>query len=151
MEIRKLEPGERPPYDLLLLADPSIERVEQTVKLGDCYVAYEEEVPVGVYVLYETEPRLVEITNLAVKESAQGKGIGRMLVIHAFEQAKSLGMKEIIVKTGNSSIPVLALYQKCGFRMMYIERDYFVIHYDDPIVEDGIPCLDQVHLSKSLP
>ncbi|KHF37127.1 putative N-acetyltransferase YvbK [Paenibacillus sp. P1XP2] len=56
----------------------------------------------------------------------------------------------MIVRTGNSSLNQLGLYQKCGFRMVRIERDYFVNNYPEPIFENGIPCRDQIVLELML-
>jgi GNAT superfamily N-acetyltransferase len=51
-----------------------------------------------------TRPETAELVNIAVKEDLQGKGIGRQLVMHAIETAKSQGFKTIEIGTGNSSI-----------------------------------------------
>ena len=51
MKIRKLLKHETPPFELLLLADPSREMVEQYIANGECRVAEEEGEIVGVYVL----------------------------------------------------------------------------------------------------
>ena len=61
--------------------------------------------------------------------------------------AKEQHYKQLDVRTGNSSISQLAFYQKAGFRIIEIIPDYFTIHYEEPIIEDGIPCLDQLKLS----
>ncbi|WCN36270.1 hypothetical protein [Aneurinibacillus uraniidurans] len=34
------------------------------------------------------------------------------------------------IGTGNSSIGQLALYQKCGFRIIGVDRDFFIKHYN---------------------
>ncbi len=61
-----------------------------------------------------------------------------------------MGYKTLEVCTGNSSIGQLALYQKCGFRMSGIERDFFIKHYHEPIFENGIQCRDRVRLTQEL-
>lgn len=43
-----------------------------------------------------------------------------------------------------------ALYQRCGFSIESIEKDYFVRHYPDPIYENGIECRDMVRLRMEL-
>lgn len=42
----------------------------------------------------------VELVNIAVDEAQQGKGIGKQLVFHAIQQAKTQGFKTIEVGTG---------------------------------------------------
>ncbi|MED4581334.1 GNAT family N-acetyltransferase [Brevibacillus choshinensis] len=139
-----------PPMELLLLADPSQTLVEGYLKRGSCYVAIAEEMIVGVYVLLPTRPDTIELVNVAVDEAHQGKGIGKKLVLHAIEQAKQLGYRTIEVGTGNSSVDQLALYQKCGFRMTGIDRDFFLRHYDEPIFENGIQVVDMVRMSQDV-
>ncbi|MFC8688556.1 GNAT family N-acetyltransferase [Brevibacillus porteri] len=150
MDIRKLTAQEQPPMELLLLADPSVRLVEDYVQRGQCYVAVLEDSIVGVYVLIPTRPDTIELVNVAVGEAQQGKGIGKKLVLHSIEIAKSLGYKTIEVGTGNSSVGQLALYQKCGFRMNWIDRDFFLRHYEEEIYENGIQVVDMVRLSQDI-
>jgi ribosomal protein S18 acetylase RimI-like enzyme len=105
---------------------------------------------VGVYVLLETRPETVELVNVAVREDMQGKGIGKQLVLHAVETARQLGFRTMELGTGNSSISQLGLYQKCGFRIVGVDVDYFVRHYQQPIFENGIQCRDMVRLRRDL-
>ncbi|CAH0343975.1 GNAT family N-acetyltransferase [Bacillus sp. CECT 9360] len=150
MQIRKLNVNEKPPMNLLLLADPSQELVEEYIRRGECFVAEVRDQVIGVYVLLPTRPYTVELVNIAVAESQHGKGIGKQLVTDAVQTAKSKGYKTIEVGTGNSSIGQLALYQKCGFRMVGIDSDFFVRHYDEEIYENGIQCRDMVRLALDL-
>ncbi|MGE1210156.1 GNAT family N-acetyltransferase [Bacillus pumilus] len=147
IQIRRLSHDESLPMDLLLLADPSKEKVLTYVQSGSCYAAFHEEDVIGVYVLTSLSQHSVEIMNVAVKESWQGRGIGKQLVRHAIAEAKAAGFHTIEIGTGNSSIQQLALYQKCGFRLTSIDRDFFLKHYDEPIYENGIQCIDMVRLS----
>ena len=144
--IRKLKHDEKTPMDLLLLADPSEKSILKYIGKSEVYAALENNHIIGVYVLTEIAPKKVELMNVAVAESHQGKGIGKLLVCHAIEVAKTSGRDSIEIGTGNSSIQQLALYQKCGFRMKEIFHDYFVKHYEEPIFENGIQCRDMVRL-----
>ncbi|SFL75469.1 GNAT family N-acetyltransferase [Pelosinus propionicus] len=150
MEIRKLKTNKEAPWQLLLLADPSKTIVKEYLKRGECYVAEIEEQIIGVYVLLPTRPETVELVNIAVVEQKQGKGFGKQLVIHAVQNAKVKGYKTIELGTGNSSIGQLVLYQKCGFRINGIDRDFFVTHYAEEIYENGIQCRDMIRLSQNL-
>ena len=150
MEIRNLHPGEAPPMELLLLADPSRKLVEEYLHRGETYVAVEDHRTVGVYVLLPTRPDTVELANVAVAEELHGRGIGKSLVRHAVRTAKARGYRTLEVGTGNSSIGQLALYQKCGFRIVGVDIDFFTRHYEEEIYEDGIPCRDMIRLSQDL-
>lgn len=148
--IRPLGSGEEPPMELLLLADPSRDIVEGYLGRGKCYVAEEDGAVIGVYVLIPTRPEMVELVNVAVEESRHGRGIGKQLVLHAVRTAREEGARTIEVGTGNSSVAQLALYQKCGFRITGVDRDFFIRHYPMEIVENGIPCRDMIRLSQDL-
>jgi ribosomal protein S18 acetylase RimI-like enzyme len=150
MEIRKLKSGEKPPMDLLLLADPSERLVVDYLKRGDCFVAENQQQTVGVYVLIPTRPETVELVNVAVVEEQHGRGIGKQLVKHAIQVAKEKGYKTIEIGTGNSGMGQLALYQKCGFRIIGVDRDFFVRHYPEEIYENGIHCRDMIRLSQDI-
>ncbi|MCT2536344.1 GNAT family N-acetyltransferase [Aquibacillus koreensis] len=150
MEIRLLRKEEKPPMDLLLLADPSIDHVEAYLKKGYCFLVKQDTQVIGVYVLLPSTLETVELKNVAVSEEHQGRGIGKLLVMDAMKKAKEKGFKKIEVGTGNSSIGQLALYQKCGFRITGITRDFFIDHYQEKIMENGIQCKDMIRLCQEL-
>ena len=147
VHIRALRVHEEYPLSLLLLADPSQEIVEGYIRRGQCFVAERTSQIVGVYVLIDTRPQTVELVNVAVAEEERGKGIGKRLVCHAIETARRMDCRTMEVGTGNSSVGQLALYQKCGFRIVGVDTDFFVRHYSEPIYENGIQCRDMVRLS----
>lgn len=150
IEIRKLDNKKEIPYDLLLLADPSIEVINDYIYRGDCYVAYINDNIAGAFLLVRTRPLTLELVNIAVKEVYQGKGIGKRLILNAIDIARKNNTKILEVGTGNSSISQLALYQKCGFRMVGVDRDFFKIHYKEKIIENEIECVDMVRLRMDL-
>ncbi|MGN7410385.1 MULTISPECIES: GNAT family N-acetyltransferase [unclassified Sporosarcina] len=150
MKIRKLKANEKSPVDLLLLADPSIDMIKEYVEKGDCFVAESEQRIIGTYVLLQISSGNVELMNVAVAEDLQGRGIGKKLVLNAIQVAENQGYTTLHVATGNSSIGQLALYQKCGFRIVGVESDHFIIHYPDAIFENGIQCRDRILLTRSL-
>lgn len=134
------------PMELLLLADPEEQAIQAYITRSKCYVKELDGKTVGTYVLLPTRPHTVEIMNIAVEETLQGKGIGQQLLQHAIQTSKELGYRIVEIGTGNSSISQLYLYQKCGFRMVGIDKDYFTLHYNEPIFENGLPCRDMVRL-----
>ncbi|MNP08997.1 putative N-acetyltransferase YvbK [compost metagenome] len=148
--IKLLDNNQEIPYELLLLADPSIDLVEEYVRRGYCYLAFRENELVGEFVLIHTHPQTIEIVNIAVTEGYQGQGIGRTLILTAIEEAKKLNASIIEIGTGNSGIKQLKLYQKCGFRIFGIDPDFFVRNYEEEIYEDGIQCKDMIRLRMEL-
>lgn len=150
LQIRRLRVGEPTPMALLLLADPSERLVEKYVERGECFVADRKGDVVGVYVLLETRPDTMELVNVAVREDVQGSGIGKILVLHAVETAQIAGFRTIELGTGNSSVGQILLYQKCGFRIVGVDSDFFIKHYDELIFENGVQCRDMIRLRRDL-
>jgi ribosomal protein S18 acetylase RimI-like enzyme len=136
--------------ELLLSADPSEEMINEYLPRGKCYVAEIEQRIMGVYILLPTRPDTVELVNIAIDNSFQGQGFGKQLIHHAVQTAKRQGYKTIEVGTGNSSILQLALYQKCGFKIIGVDKDFFVRHYPEIIIENGLQCKDMIRLSQAL-
>jgi len=149
MQVRKANSGEIP-RNLLALADPSEKSVNDYIERGICFLLEEGSKIKGVMVLLPTRPHTIEIVNIAVEEQYQDKGLGKYMLNEAFKIAKLEGYTIIEIGTGNSSLQQLFLYQKCGFRITGIDKDFFIKHYDSPIFENGIQCCDMIRLSKDL-
>lgn len=150
LTIQKAKNYDESLYKLLLLADPSKEIVDEYLARGECYTANIAGELAGVYVIITTRPQTAEIVNIAVKPTMQKQGIGKLLIRDAIEKAKHMGARVIEIGTGNSSMHQLSLYQKCGFRLQGIDRDFFIRHYEEEIFENGIQCRDMVRLYLDL-
>lgn len=150
LNIEKLQDKEEPPMYLLELADPSINNINAYLKSGTCFVAKQKSEIIGIIVLDEINHSIFEIKNIAVKESYQGKGFGKLLLKFAEEVSNKLGYKKLRIGTGNSSIGQLALYQKLGFEISRINKDFFIKNYKKPIFENGIQCKHMILLEKEL-
>ncbi|MGK0554100.1 GNAT family N-acetyltransferase [Macrococcus capreoli] len=135
---------------LLLLADPSVEMINQYIKTGLVYKLEIENKTIGVVVLKQVCESTIEILNIAVSEAYQGKGYGKMMLKEAEKIAKHSGYNNLIIATANSSLNQLALYQKCGFRIVGIEKDFFINEYKEVIMENGKRAMDKIILSKNI-
>lgn len=134
--------------DLLLLADPNTEAVKRYLQISELFVVSEGSEKIGVAVL-TSENGEYELKNIAVLPTYQGRGIAKDLIAAIKNRAKDLGANSLLVGTGNSSLDQLALYQKCGFRIVSVKPDYFS-QYDPAIYENGIRCQDLVVLKAKL-
>ncbi|MCQ9301301.1 GNAT family N-acetyltransferase [Staphylococcus hyicus] len=146
----KVKLNEEPPMDLLLLADPSYQRVMEHLKSGICMVYKEDNCIVGSYILVMLDSERIELVNIAVKASKQGVGIGKKLLDHAIAYATENQFKEMIVGAGNSSINQIAFYQKAGFRLIDVIFDFFIQDNEAPIYENGVWCRDMLRFKKQL-
>lgn len=138
------------PTDLLLLSDPSEEVIAEYI--GDCvkFRALSDGETVGALLLLKTRPKTMEIMNVSVYERYQNRGIGKRLINKAVEYAKEKKMSAVEIGTGNPGAMQLLLYQKCGFRIVGIEFDYFRKNHQEPIYENGIECRDMIRLRMEL-
>jgi len=135
---------------LLLLADPSEKLVREYCQNGYIFSMNEDNELIGIMVLLPIGEESIEIKNIAVDESYQGNGYGKQLLNHGIEFAKQNEYKRIRIGTGNSSLNQLGLYQKCGFRMIKIDKDFFIRNYEEELFENGIQCRDMVILEQLL-
>ena len=92
-------------------------------------------------VVYRSDP--CELMELAIAPGRHGQGLGKHLVAGLIEEARRRGKRQMLVGTANSSIDTIAFYQKCGFRMDRIRRDYFR-YYREPHYEHGIQVRDML-------
>jgi len=127
---------------ILALAEPSERALRWSLRnLSD--TAYRMQVrgeAVGaVSVRWDDEP--AEIVELAIVEAWQGRGLGRRFIDWLVVEAKRRKRRALVVGTRNASIGNIAFYQRCGFRMDRVRRDYFT-YYPTPVYENGIEVLD---------
>lgn len=150
VKIRLANSTNEVPLELLLLADPSEEKIRSYIHEGSILVAESQDEVVGVVVLIQKDDKAIEIVNIAVREDVQGKGIGKKLIHAAIQFAKKQKAISIEIGTGNSSLAQLGIYQRCGFRIIEIWHDYFIDNYDEDIYENGIRCRDMIRLKIDL-
>ena len=136
--IQLLQKDEKIPYDLLLLADETIEAINKYINQSDIYVLKRDKEIIAVYVLQTISIDTIEIKNIAVDKAFQGQGIGQKLLSDAIDRANRMGFKKIIIGTGDAGIKQLYLYQKVGFEIFEIKHRFFLDNYPEPIYENGI-------------
>jgi GNAT superfamily N-acetyltransferase len=138
---------------LLYLADDSVAQVSSYYQLGDLYVWDDDSgEPIGIALAIPEGEGEVELKAVAITEVQQSKGIGKRLLAAVLASLRAKHIHRVIVGTGNSGIGQLAFYQKAGFRMWKIERDFFSTErgYADGIEENGIPLRDMVWMDQYL-
>jgi GNAT superfamily N-acetyltransferase len=127
---------------LLLLAEPSEPSLRWSLKnLSDAVYRLDAdgELAAAATVRWEGDP--CEIVELAVAEGRHGQGLGRAMIAWLLDEARRRGKGAMEVGTSNASIGNIAFYQKCGFRMERVRKDYFW-YQRPPIVENGIVVRD---------
>ena len=84
-----------------------------------------------------------EIILLAVSPSRRGQGIGKWIVAALLDEARRRSVRVLLVGTGSLSLDNIAFYQKCGFRMSHVRRDYFD-YIQPPLAIDGVTLRDMI-------
>jgi ribosomal protein S18 acetylase RimI-like enzyme len=146
----KLGKDDQTPYELLLLADPSKDLVDKYLKQSDTFIARQNEETLGIIVLFPLTEETVEIKNISVKPELQGQGIGSYLIENAIMLAAFKKYKTVIIGTANSSIGQLYLYQKFGFEITEIRKNFFIDNYPEPIYENGLQAKHMLILTRPL-
>lgn len=147
---RQLCKDEKVPYDLLLLADETIEGINTYIFDSEIYVLEQENQIIAVYALQVLNNEEAEIKNIAVAKEYQGHGIGKSLLEDAADRARDRGFKRLIIGTGDTSGMPLCFYQKEGFHKYAIKKDFFILKYPKPIYDQGVQLRDMVMLKKEL-
>jgi len=138
---------------LLLLADESLEQVRSYMNLGELYAFLDRDAaPVGIVLTIAAEENSVELKAVAVDALRQNLGIGRRMLVAVLDELRRRGVHRAIVGTANAGIGQLAYYQKAGFRLLRIERDFFSPARGYPAVmeDNGIRLRDMVWMDLEL-
>ena len=145
MEIQEV-PNTEAPIELLLEADPSVDKIKAYLPASRCFAAILQGKPVGAYVVQLIAPAVYELMSIAVSPEYQRKGIGSKLLRHAVTTVHDMGARRLEVGTGTFGYQ-LAWYQREGFRAFAVERDFFLTNYKEPIYENDIQLKDMLRLA----
>ncbi len=90
-----------------------------------------------------------EIVYIAVAATERARGYGKAIIAALLNEARQRAVRSVLVGTANSGLDTIAFYQKCGFRMDHVRRDYFD-YIQPPISERGILMRDMLVLRYAL-
>ena len=129
---------------ILQEADEVTSRIEQALadNLNTPYIIVVDGTTIGSAVMH-WQPDNSELVYIAIDASFQGRGYGKAAISMLINEARRRGVTSILVGTANSSIGNIAFYQKCGFRMNSVRKDYFD-YFPAPVYEDGIQLQDML-------
>ena len=148
MTAREIRENKKQYLSLLLLADEQEDMVDRYLERGTMYVLEDSHGIAAECVVTDEGGGALEIKNLAVPESRQGKGCGKAMI--EFLTRKYAGQYTTLqVGTGESPL-TLPFYEKCGFVPSHRIPNFFTDHYDHPIYEAGVQLVDMIYLKKEL-
>jgi ribosomal protein S18 acetylase RimI-like enzyme len=146
--------SERDPYlPLFQLADESVDQVESYYQTGDLFALDAPDGrPIGIVLAIDEPDGSVELKAVAIDESLHGRGLGTHMLLGVLEELRARGVTRVVVGTSSSGIGQLAYYQKAGFRLAQVERDFFTTErgYPEGLLENGIPVRDMVWMDQQL-
>ncbi|HET8845301.1 MAG TPA: GNAT family N-acetyltransferase [Ktedonobacteraceae bacterium] len=136
---------------ILADAEEGEERIRATFLDPDCvaYASWLENELVGATVVRWEENGSGEIVYIAVARSRRGHGYGKQMISFLQEELHQRAGQALLVGTANASLENIAFYQKCGFRMFEVRRDFFA-YIQPPISEHGIVLRDMLVLRYEL-
>lgn len=149
LRLSQMEAGRKPPLDLLLLADPSEVRIKGYLSTAEVWLVHQEHHLLGCCVISSKDQKAI-IENIAVYPAYRGLGIGQLLLENSIQISKAQGLEKLEIATASTSVKQLYLYQKMGFKIQHVNKNYFVRHYPDPLMENGLVVKDQLVLELDL-
>ena len=81
------------------------------------YVAFDGDELVALAFIWDID-RTVPWFGIAVRDSAQGKGVGTAFMKEIFADILSEGYAGLLLRTATDNIPAQHLYEKCGFERL---------------------------------
>jgi ribosomal-protein-alanine N-acetyltransferase len=75
-----------------------------------------------------------DIQTIAVRQSHQGRGLGRALLVDLMDEAQRRGVRELFLEVRADNEPAIALYQSLGFREIDRRAGYYQPDGVDAIV-----------------
>lgn len=147
MEIREITENKRRYLPLLLLADEQEDMIDRYLDRGTLYVLESGGIK-GLCVVTDEGDGVLELKNLAVDPAFQRRGYGRALVEFL---CKTYSGRYHTLQAGTGDSPLtIPFYEKLGFVQTHRIKNFFLDHYDHPIIENGQQLVDMVYLQMTL-
>ncbi|WP_417503459.1 GNAT family N-acetyltransferase [Marinomonas gallaica] len=137
------------PLDLLHEADPSEANIASYLSDSWCFAVVDNGQVIAACIVKAQSNSLAEIFNVSVSPERQGQGIGSKLLKFVLSQLPSKGINRVELGTGTFGYQ-LTYYQRLGFRVDSIVKNFFLLNYPEPIYENGIQHKDMLRLYAQL-
>ena len=147
MNIREVLHRKKAYLHLLLLADEQENMVDRYLERGTMYVLEDNGLRAECVVTDEGNG-ILELKNLAVEPTFQGRGYGKAMVDFL---VRTYTGRYTVLRVGTGDSPsTIPFYESCGFRRHHVVKNFFIHHYDHPIYECGVQLVDMVYLQREL-
>ena len=146
VHIRQITENKKDFLPLLLLADEQEDMIDRYLERCEMFVLEDAQQCAAVIVVTDEGAGVLEIKNLAVAPSHQRRGYGAMMI--GYVANRFCGRYHtLMVGTGDSPMTI-PFYERCGFTRSHVVQNFFLDHYDHPIIECGVQLRDMVYLKK---
>lgn len=89
-----------------------------------CWVYEENDIVFGYTVLMLVMDE-AHLLNLSIAQPYQGRGLGRELLVHMMQIARTHGAQNIFLEVRPSNVAAIGLYESIGFNEMAVRRNYY--------------------------
>jgi ribosomal-protein-alanine N-acetyltransferase len=89
---------------------------------------------IAAYIIYEKVIDEGHITNLAVRNEYQGRGMASGMVKYVLDQAHKANIKEMFLEVRDKNEAALKLYFKFGFKVIGRRKGYYPKANEDALV-----------------
>ena len=147
MDIKIITENKRDFMELLLLADEQEDMIDKYLDRGTLFALYDGGLKSTCVVTDEGNGEF-ELQSLATYPQYQRKGYATHLIKHIFAQYAGKGT---VMHVGTGDVPsMVSFYEGCGFAFSHRLRGYFLLHYREPMFEEGVQLKDKVYFRKEL-
>jgi DNA-binding MarR family transcriptional regulator/N-acetylglutamate synthase-like GNAT family acetyltransferase len=87
-------------------------------KGGYIFFAKHQSQIIGTFALIKVDDTCYELAKMAVASAYQNRGVGRKLLDHAIQKAKSLKLKRLILYSNTLLAPAINMYFQYGFKVI---------------------------------
>ena len=91
---------------------------------GAFLIVYQNEMPAGCGAVRLLDRETAELKRMYVSPTVRGKGLGRRLVAALENEARTLGVRQLVLETGIRQSAALALYRATGFQPIPLFGEY---------------------------
>ena len=128
--------------------DPARIRAALTHPANTPYLFQVDEQVVGAALMHWNTHES-ELIYIVVDAAHRGQGYGQTALKAIFAVGQERGVEAVIVGTATTSVENIIFYQKCGFRMDSIRKNFFD-YFPVPVYEHGIEMRDMVVFRRPL-
>ena len=98
-----------------------------------CLVAREGPDVLGYLVFWVLHPE-IHILNIAVRPDLRRNGLGGLLLDYLLDYASEIGVEEIFLEVRPSNLSAFNLYQKKGFVVNGLRKNYYAEDHEDALL-----------------